>query len=205
MERLRKSTVTAALPSVVDRRGAARAMMSRQEGSARHMTGDFHLSRRILVLANLLKRGGTIRYRRLLELSVGEWGIIGELSLRAPLNLNELAAGIGLDKAQISRSVTSLVKRGLVTREPNPDSNREVAINLTAKGRRSMARMMATAAAVNDFLLGEFSADERRVLSDQIDLLTTRAHELLAREQAARARDGPDSEANDRDPGFVDR
>jgi DNA-binding MarR family transcriptional regulator len=169
------------------------------------MAGDFHLSRRILVLANLLKRGGTIRYRRLLELSVGEWGIIGELSLRAPLNLNELAAGIGLDKAQISRGVTSLVERGLVTREPNPDSNREVAIDLTAKGRRSMARMMAAAAAVNAFLVRGFSADERRVLTNQIDLLTNRAHELLAREQAARTGAGRESEANDRDQEFVDR
>lgn len=158
------------------------------------MTGDFHLSRRLLVLANLLKRGGTIRYRRLLALSVGEWGIIGELSLLAPLNLNELAAGIGLDKAQISRSVTSLVERGLVTRQPNPESNREVVINLTAEGRRSMARMVAAAAAVNAFLLQGFSADERRILADQIDLLTDRAHQLLAREQAARTSDEPEGE-----------
>jgi len=169
--------------------------------------GESHLSRRLLVLANLLRRGGTIRYRRLLGLSVGEWGIIGELSQRAPVNLNELAAGIGLDKTQISRSVTTLVERGLVTREPNPESNREVVINLTADGRGSMARMVEAAIAVNAFLLEGFSADEQRVLAGRIDLLTSRAHELLAREQAVRAIDEVDGEASDGngDSGFIDR
>lgn len=160
------------------------------------MTGDFHLSRRLLVLANLLRRGGTIRYRRLLDLSIGEWGIIGELSQRAPLKLSDLAAVIGLDKAQISRSVTSLVKRGLVTRKASPDSNREVAIDLTAAGRAAVKRMVEEAAAVNAFLLRGFSAGARRALAGEIEVLTERARELLAREQAARGADDPEAEGN---------
>jgi DNA-binding MarR family transcriptional regulator len=171
------------------------------------LTREFHLSRRLLVLANLLRRGGTIRYRRLLSLSVGEWGIIGELSRRAPLNLNELAVRMGLDKAQISRSVTTLVERGLVTREPNPESNREVVISLTLGGRTSVARMVEAAATVNAFLLQGFSANERRILAQQIDLLTERAQDLLVREQAARTGDELEGEAtNGNGPsGFRDR
>jgi DNA-binding MarR family transcriptional regulator len=201
---LNKSTIAASPVLGCDRRARARGKES-TTGTMEQMPGDFHLSRRLLVLANLLRRGGAIRYRRLLGLSVGEWGVIGELSQRAPLNLNELASGIGLDKAQISRRVTTLVERGLVTREPNPESNREVVIGLTADGRRSMERMVEEAAAVNAFLLHGFSAAERRVLAAQIDLLTDRARELLAREQAARISDEPEGEAGNGASGCDDR
>ena len=48
---------------------------------------DLILARRVLTLANLLKRAATIRYRRLLDLRPGEWGIVAQLGERAPRNL----------------------------------------------------------------------------------------------------------------------
>ena len=73
---------------------------------------DALISRRILILSNLLRRAATLRYRRLLDISVGEWATIAELGVRAPCTLNELAKGLALDKALLSRTVTGLSRRG---------------------------------------------------------------------------------------------
>src|SRR5436190_4231764 len=96
---------------------------SRQAGGSSQTT--FVLSRRVMMLANLLRRAATLRYRRLLDLKPGEWGIVAQLGERAPRSLIDLADAMGLDKAQISRGVSSLVRQRLVTRKTNPHNSRE--------------------------------------------------------------------------------
>ena len=142
------------------------------------------LSHRIMVLANLLKRAAAIRYRRLLSLRPGEWGIVAQLGERAPRNLNDLATGMGLDKAQISRGVSRLVKLGLVTRKPNPHNSREILIALTAKGSAAYQTILDAAAAVNGTLLAAVTSARRKELDQLLELFTSRAATLLAEEQA---------------------
>ena len=141
------------------------------------------LSHRIMVLANLLKRAAAIRYRRLLDLRPGEWGIVAQLGERAPRNLNDLAAGMGLDKAQISRGVSRLVKLGLVTRRPNPRNSREILIALTSQGGAAYQTILAAAATVNGALLASVTPGERKQLDRLLDVFTSRAGKLLAGEQ----------------------
>jgi DNA-binding MarR family transcriptional regulator len=145
---------------------------------------DFVLSRRVMILSNLLKRAATIRYRRLLNLRLGEWGIVAQLGERAPRNLIDLAGGMGLDKAQISRSVSSLVRQGFVTRKPNPRNSREILIALTPRGRAAYQTIVKAGAVVNDALLADLGSKERRQLQTLLDLFTTRARALLGVEQA---------------------
>lgn len=144
---------------------------------------DAFIARRILILSNVLRRAAAIRYRRLLDISVGEWGAIAELGLRAPCSLNELARGLALDKTRLSRTVSGLEKRGLVQRRANPRDNRETLISLTKSGERAYARMIAAAQASNDALLAPFSTGDRAQLVALVDRLTDRARDILAREQ----------------------
>ena len=148
------------------------------------------LSRRVMTLANLLKRGAGIRYRRLLDLPQGEWGVIAQIGERTPRTLGDLAAGMGLDITQISRSVSNLVERGLVTRSPNPLNNREVLIALTRKGEAANAAIVEAGSRVNDILLEGVSARERAALAALLTRLTERAERLLASEQAMGDADG---------------
>lgn len=143
----------------------------------------FVLSRKVMVLANLLKRGAGIRYRRLLGLPVGEWGVIAQLGERAPRTLSDLAGGMGLDNTQISRSVSNLVDRGLVTRIPNPKNNREILIALSRKGKTANAIVREAGSAVNEALLEGLNSDERAAIADQLECFTKRAERLLAAEQ----------------------
>lgn len=146
---------------------------------------DAFVARRILILSNVLRRAAALRYRRLLDISVGEWGAIAELGLRAPCTLNELARGLSLDKTRLSRTVSALEKRGLVQRRNNPQDNRETLISLSRAGERAYARMIASAEATNQALLMPFEQQDREALRILVDRLTDRAREILAQEQDA--------------------
>jgi DNA-binding MarR family transcriptional regulator len=162
----------------------------------------FVLSRKVMTLANLLKRGAGIRYRRLLGLPQGEWGVIAQLGARAPRTLGDLAAGMGLDITQISRSVSDLVERGLVTRSSNPLNNREVLIALSRKGEAANAVIVDAGSRVNETLLDGLSDRERTALEALLVRFTERAERLLALEQESgdSTLDGPGA-SHARDPG----
>lgn len=150
---------------------------------------DALISRRILILSNLLRRAAALRYRRLLDISVGEWGAIAELGVRAPCTLNELARGLALDKTRLSRTVTGLVKRGLAARRANPDDNRETLISLTPSGEAVYARILDSAALANERLLEGLDTEARAAIIAGIDGLTLRARAMLRIEQAEERRE----------------
>ena len=159
------------------------ATNEKPQSSATPAPVDTFVARRILILSNVLRRAAALRYRRLLDISVGEWGAIAELGLRAPCTLNELARGLSLDKTRLSRTVSALEARGFAQRRSNPHDNRETLISLTKPGERVYARMIAAAEGTNEALLAPFSASERDALQSLVDRLTVRARELLSGEQ----------------------
>jgi DNA-binding MarR family transcriptional regulator len=59
------------------------------------------------------------------------------------ISLNDLAAGIGLDKSTVSRTVDNLVNNKMVLRDPVPADRRSVTIRLTAKGNRAIREVEA--------------------------------------------------------------
>ena len=140
------------------------------------------VSQRILVLSNLLRRAASLRYRRLLDLQAGEWGVVAELGHRSPCTLNDLSGRIGVDKTQLSRTVARLIARGLVRRKPNPRDNREVRLSLSPNGEECYGAIMRAGSAANRSLLADLSAREQEQLVDLIDRITVRARELLNKE-----------------------
>jgi DNA-binding MarR family transcriptional regulator len=142
------------------------------------------VSQRILVLSNLLRRAAASRYRRLVGLQPGEWGVVAELGHHAPCTLNALSERIGVDKTQLSRTVARLIARGLVRRRPNPRDNRALRLSLTQKGVQCHAAIMRAGAAANRSLLAGLSAREQEQLVALIEHMSARARELLRAEGA---------------------
>ena len=66
--------------------------------------------------------------------------------------------------AQMSRTISQLVERGLVEKTANPDDARSRSLVLTAEGRALVAEVLALRRATNERMLGELSAAERREL-----------------------------------------
>ena len=56
------------------------------------------------------------------------------LSARGPVKLATLAGLLDVAPSTIGRMVERLVSAGLIDRQPNPDSRREVVVELTARG-----------------------------------------------------------------------
>jgi len=176
------------MPSVVISRTARRHIAQ---------APDRLVSRKILILANLLRRSAALRYRRLLRLAGVEWGLVAHLGLGMPQTLNQIAYGMGLEKAQLSRAVSKLARRGLVSKQINPQNNREVLISLTREGWRNHDTIRSAGEAANDRLLVEFTDRTRDLLFGQLERLTSRARVLLQSEQAA-SRAKIDSKENGR-------
>src|SRR5437868_9461544 len=108
-------------------------------------------------------RGAALRYRREFDVSPGEWRAIALLKIDAPLSLNKLARAAGLDKAQMSRVISALVKRGLVVREVG-GVQRAVRLTLTRRGAAAYRKMFKAAAERNEAFLGCLTMHERLVL-----------------------------------------
>jgi DNA-binding MarR family transcriptional regulator len=162
------------------------SLAARKHGKARPR--DPLVSRKILILGNLLRRAAAARYRRLLRLAGVEWGLVAHLGLGAPQTLNQIASGMGLEKAQLSRTVSKLVRRGLVAKQTNPQNNREVLISLTREGWRNHLAIQAAGEAANDQLLAEFPRKDLVVFVDRLEYLTLRARTLLRTEPAVTRR-----------------
>ena len=129
------------------------------------------MSSRLMVLANLLKRGAILRYKRLAGLSSVEFGLVASLGRRPPMSVIRLAEAVGMDKGQISRALAELVARKLVAKEVNPRDNRETLVCLTKAGLAAHDTIVAGAQERNRRLLEQLSKDEFKVLLDQIDRL----------------------------------
>jgi len=142
------------------------------------------MSSRLMVLANLLKRGAIIRYKRLAGVSSVEFGLVASLGRRPPMSVATLADAVGMDKGQISRALAGLVARKLVSRSGNPRDNREVLVCLTRAGLAAHDAIVAGAQERNQRLLEGLSDSDVTMLLDHIDSLTVKAEEMLASERA---------------------
>ena len=141
------------------------------------------MSSRLMVLANLLKRGAILRYKRLAGLSSVEFGLVASLGKRPPMSVVRLAEAVGMDKGQISRALAGLVSRKLVSRAVNPRDNREVLVCLTRSGLAAHEMIVAGALERNRRLLEQLSKDEVAMLLGHIDRLTDTAAEMLEAEK----------------------
>jgi len=141
------------------------------------------MSSRLMVLANLLKRGAILRYKRLAGLSSVEFGLVASLGRRPPMSVIRLADAVGMDKGQISRALAGLVSRKLVARAVNPRDNREVLVSLTRTGLAAHDTIVAGAQERNQRLLEQLDADEVAMLFAHIDRLTRKAEAMLAVEK----------------------
>ena len=61
--------------------------------------------------------------------------LLSAIEEHEPATLNEVAADVGRGAPAVSRSVDTLVRSGLVERQPDPNNRRRLALRLTAAGR----------------------------------------------------------------------
>ena len=147
--------------------------------------GDVLISNKVLILATLLRRSASVVYRRELGLSPSEWRIVAIVGDQAPLSLSQLVELIGLDKGQMSRSVTALVNRRILARVLDETDSREIRIDLTPRGREVFETLMALALARNRELTSGLGKSELATLFEALDRLVVNAKTMLAESHLA--------------------
>ena len=138
------------------------------------------VSYRLSRTASLMSRGAAQRYRRGFDVSLGEWRAVALLAVGAPQSLMQLARAAALDKAQISRVVTSLIERGLVRRAAA--GGRTVALSLTTAGQALYAGLIAAAAERDRAFRAALEPEELRVLEVALGKLADQARRFIEAE-----------------------
>jgi DNA-binding MarR family transcriptional regulator len=138
---------------------------------------DFLLFRLSRVLA---QGGGTIR--RLCEGQLGitwrEWRVMASLRPDVSLLSSELAEHAQLDRARTSRAISSLVAKGLISRQVVPSDQRKANVSLTDKGRNMYESFFPVVAELNQRLMQGLGDDALTALDAALNHIQTQADKL---------------------------
>ncbi|QDL54643.1 MarR family winged helix-turn-helix transcriptional regulator [Rhodoferax aquaticus] len=134
-------------------------------------------------LSRLLATAGS-HIIRLCEGELGitwrEWRLIASLAPQQPMQPSALAARTQLDRARTSRSITSLVAKGLVLRNSVQGDQRLALVHLSAQGMQLYERFFPVVTQLNAQLLQALTAEQCASLDQALTLAQTQAEKLLA-------------------------
>jgi DNA-binding MarR family transcriptional regulator len=144
---------------------------------------EISLGASLMTLANLMRRTTSSRFQRMYGLTLVDGWVVTRLGPSARISLDELAHRSGLAKSQMSRSVTNMVARKLVSRTKNPQNNAEVVLTLTPRGRAMYDRIIAAFPGFNRLLTNGLDDEEVALLSELIGRLIENSRRNLRDEQ----------------------
>ncbi|WP_300299842.1 bifunctional helix-turn-helix transcriptional regulator/GNAT family N-acetyltransferase [Ferrovibrio sp.] len=121
--------------------------------------------------------------------SLAETRVLYELAHRDRVTASDLVRDLSLDAGYLSRLLARFAKQGLVTRKPTKEDARQSLLQLTAKGRRTMAPLEAASHRVLEPLLARLSPAERARLTGAMTTIETLLGDRPAAKAAYRLRD----------------
>jgi DNA-binding MarR family transcriptional regulator len=98
------------------------------------------------------------------ELPMPAWRSLAVIARFGPLSAGELGAKTSSDPYRVVRAIDLLVKRGLITREPDPEDRRRARLELTPAGREVHDEIEKGAIANEACLRAGLSTDEVKTL-----------------------------------------
>jgi DNA-binding MarR family transcriptional regulator len=164
--------------------------------SAPEPTFELPLRQRFSYRMNLITRALSqqmlLRVSRKHGLNLAEYRIMTVLADHAAPSIRDIAAHSQLDKAQVTRALSDLTDRGLVTQVIARNDRRLRVVALTRSGRATIAATVPFSSERQRRLEARLSASELRMLWKVLPVLQDEAERMLAEEQG---RDGQQSQA----------
>jgi DNA-binding MarR family transcriptional regulator len=99
--------------------------------------------------------------------------VLAFVRMRESCSLGDLAQRRGVSLPTMSKMVTSLVEKGLVTREPDPDNRRAVIIRLTEEGNRLYVAVLASVQQSVAHDMARLTPEQRGEVVSALELLAT--------------------------------
>lgn len=116
--------------------------------------------------SNGLRRAITLPYAERYDLSVSEWRILSVLAAAGTLAFPDLVAESAADKAQVSRTLQLMAKRGLVEVQTPPVGRKGMVVSMTEVGQALYEKIMPMAQRSQAVMILTLSPQERRTLHD---------------------------------------
>ena len=121
--------------------------------------------------SNGLRRSITLPYAERFDLSVSEWRLLSVLAAAGTLPFPELVAESAADKAQVSRTLQLMAKRGLVDVVTPPAGRKGMVVAMTPAGQSLYERIMPEAQRSQAAMILTLSPHERRTLYEVLHRL----------------------------------
>jgi DNA-binding MarR family transcriptional regulator len=99
-----------------------------------------------------------------LDLTIDMWRLLAVLSYRGAQRQVDLVDTSSIEASTVSRLVTRLMRMGLVTRQRSETSSREVVVELTAKGRAQVERIIPAALKLEEIASAGIPAKDMAVV-----------------------------------------
>jgi DNA-binding MarR family transcriptional regulator len=121
--------------------------------------GDY-LPYQLAVASNQVSRMVARSYQSRFGLTIWEWRVIAVLAEEAGHSGQSLGEAAAMDKVSVSRSVSGLIKRGLVARVRNEADRRSSVLSLTEAGWDIYRKVEPVALEAENALIEDLDADD---------------------------------------------
>jgi DNA-binding MarR family transcriptional regulator len=147
--------------------------------AAWHIGGPGYLALRLQLVAKLVDRYITRVLAEVCGLTVAEWRVVAQLAMADDSMVRELARQAWVDRAEVSRAVALLERKGLVERHPNPQDRRSPRFSLTPLGHEQFALFRPHWRALQEQLVSTLDAGEVATLNASLAGFASVLLELL--------------------------
>jgi Transcriptional regulators len=155
---------------------------AREEDYEAKLVLEEFLPYRLNVLASLTSNALAQIYAERFGLSIPAWRVVATLGQYDERTARDIAAHGVMHKSTVSRAVSALEQRGLISRRPNEDDRREEWLALTEAGRRIYDSIVPEALGFESRVMSVLTPQEQALLGALVDRLTTRARAMVPEE-----------------------
>lgn len=138
---------------------------------------DRFLPYRLSVLSNRISADIARLYQDRFGLSVTEWRVMAVLGRFPELSAGEVAERTAMDKVAVSRAVSSLLERHLLTRDTHDDDRRRSVLALSPAGYQVYDEVAPLALDYERRLLDTLDGEQRQALDALLGLLLRNAQQ----------------------------
>lgn len=142
------------------------------------LTLDAYLPYKLSVTSNKVSAIIAKAYETRFGLSIPQWRLLAVLNEESPLSQLELVNRTFMDKVMVSRTVSSLIARGLIERRTHSSDKRLQALSLTQDGQAVVDEIIPIAKELEAKILAHFSKEEILTLEGLLDALIERTNEI---------------------------
>ena len=140
--------------------------------NGKHLDLERFMPYRLSVLTNRVSSAIARTYSERFGLSVPEWRVMAVLGHASGLSAAEVARRTAMDKVQVSRAVTKLVRSRRVQKQSDSSDGRVTRLALTSRGRAIYDEIVPQALHLEERFLAALAPHERAAFHRLIEKLS---------------------------------